>query len=163
MEGDRAAAEVRAALAAAADEQAPPAERAEMLMEIAMGLQQRPKTPEQIQSAIELYDKALEVCPEDERLLRARITARKGTALQAVPGAATTYLEQARAAFAEAIPTLIDFGLSAGVAHLRQGPLPARVRDSAEQPGDRLPVDAVHRRARQDARGPGGTGLRGRS
>jgi len=110
VEGDRAAAEVRAALAAAADEQAPPAERAEMLMEIAMGLQQRPKTPEQIQSAIELYDKALEVCPEDERLLRARITARKGTALQAVPGAATTYLEQARAAFAEAIPTLIDFG-----------------------------------------------------
>jgi len=107
---DRVADQVRAALAAADDESAGPSERAEMLMEMAMGLQQRPKTPDQLHSAVELYDRALEVCPEDERLLRARITARKGTALQAIPEPGTTFLEQARAAFEQAIPTLIDFG-----------------------------------------------------
>lgn len=108
--GDRIADEVRAALAAAQDETAQPSERAEMLMEMAMGLQQRPKTPDQLQSAVELYDRALAICPEDERLLRARITARKGTALQAIPEQGTSFLERARAAYEETIPTLIDFG-----------------------------------------------------
>jgi tetratricopeptide (TPR) repeat protein len=107
---DRVADEVRAALAAAEDASAQPSERAEMLMEIAMGLQQRPKTAEQLHSAVALYDKALAVCPEAEPLLRARITARKGTALQAIPERGTTFLEQARAAFEEAMPTLIHLG-----------------------------------------------------
>jgi tetratricopeptide (TPR) repeat protein len=107
---DRIADEVRAALAAAEDDSAQPSERAEMLMEIAMGLQQRPKTPDQLLSAVELYDKALAVCPEDERLLRARIVARKGTALQAIPAQGATFLEQARAAYQEAIQTLFNLG-----------------------------------------------------
>ena len=110
MSSDRAVDEVRAALAAAEDDSALPSERAEMLMEMAMGLQQRPKSREQLQQSVELYDRALAICPEDERLLRARITARKGTALQATPEQGTALLERARAAFEEAIPTLIDFG-----------------------------------------------------
>src|SRR5580704_15130720 len=77
--------EIRAALSAADDADATPAERAEMLMEIAMGLQLQPKSPDQLHSAVTLYDKALTVCPEDMRLLRARILARKATALQAIP------------------------------------------------------------------------------
>jgi len=107
---DRARDQVRASLAAAEDESATPGERAEMLMEMAMGLQHRPKSPEQLRAAVELYDRALGLCPEDERLLRARITARKGTALQAIPEQGTASLEAARAAFETAIPTLIDFG-----------------------------------------------------
>lgn len=83
-----------AALAAAEGETALPAERAEMRMEMAMGFQQRPKSPDQFLSAVELYDRALSICPEDERLLRARITARKGTALQAIPEQGTTFLSK---------------------------------------------------------------------
>jgi tetratricopeptide (TPR) repeat protein len=107
---DRLSEEMCAALTAADDVEAGPAERAEMLMEIAMGLQRRPKSPDHLQSAVALYEKALRISPEDARLLRARITARKGTALQAIPGEGTVWLERARAAFEEAIPVLMDLG-----------------------------------------------------
>ena len=110
MASDRVADEVRAALAAADDEGATLIERAEMLMEMAMGLQHKPKSPDHLRSAVELYDRALTICPEDEQLLRARITARKGTALQVIPEQGTASLELARAAFEAAVPTLIDFG-----------------------------------------------------
>jgi tetratricopeptide (TPR) repeat protein len=102
--------EIRAALSAAEDADATPSERAQMLMEIAMGLQQRPKSPDQLHSAVRLYDKALAICPRDMRLLRTRILARKATALQAVPERGTLSLEQARILFEEAIPQLIDCG-----------------------------------------------------
>ncbi len=102
--------DVRAALAVAEDVAASPAERAEMLMEIAIGLQQRPKTPEQLVAAVTLYDKALSICPQDIPLLKARITARKGTALQATPEQGTSFLEAARDAFETAIPLLTEFG-----------------------------------------------------
>ncbi|WP_244500134.1 hypothetical protein [Methyloceanibacter superfactus] len=98
MLAQRVTEEVRAALAVADDQAASPVERAEMLMEIALGLQQRPKTPDQLHAAVELYDKALSVCPENQDLLRARITARKGTALQAIPEQGTESLELARSA-----------------------------------------------------------------
>lgn len=110
MESTRAEDEVRAALAAAEDESASAAERAEMLMEIAMGLQQRPRSAEQVLSAIDLYDRALRICPQSERLLAARILARKGTALLILPEEGTMALQQARAAFEAAIPYLVDFG-----------------------------------------------------
>ncbi len=116
MAADRVAEEVRAALAVAEDEAATPAERAEMLMEIAMGLQRRPKTPDQLHSAVELYDRALSICPVAEELLRARITARKGTALQAMPGHGTSPLEAARDAYQAAIPVLASLGLPEEVA-----------------------------------------------
>ena len=73
MKIDRTDDDVRAALVAAEDETATLAERAEMLMEIALGLQQRPKDVGQLYSAIDLYARALDICPEDERLLAARI------------------------------------------------------------------------------------------
>ena len=107
---DRLDEELRAALAAAEDDDASPIERTEMLMEIAMGLQQRPKTAEHIQGAIDLYARALSLCPPDERLLVARITARRGTALQALPEEGFTALEDARAAFSSALPVLRSEG-----------------------------------------------------
>jgi len=97
-------------MAAAEDIEATLAERAEMLMEMAMGLQQRPKSPDQLRAAVELYDKAITLCPDEEGLLRARITARKGTALQAVPEEGTAALEQARMAYEEAMPALREAG-----------------------------------------------------
>ena len=102
--------EVRAALAAADDAEASPSERAEMLMEIAMGLQRQPKSPDQLHAAVALYDKALAICTEDMRLLSARILARKGTALQAIPEEGTAALEQARSAFEQAIRTMTELG-----------------------------------------------------
>ncbi|GJE03682.1 hypothetical protein [Methylobacterium isbiliense] len=102
--------ELRAAIAAAEDEATGPAERAEMLMEIAVGLQHRPKNAGQIEAAIDLYDRALAKCPKDQRLLIARITARKGTALLALPGEGAEPLLAAREAFAESLPALKDSG-----------------------------------------------------
>jgi len=116
---DRLAEKVRAALTAAEEAEAGPAERAEMLMEIAMGLQYQPKSPDYLQSAVALYDRALTISPENARLLRARITARKGTALQAIPGEGTLLLERARAAFEEAIPVLMDLGQPAELAEVQ--------------------------------------------
>ena len=102
--------ELSAALSAAEDEAASPRERAEMLMEIAMGLQQRPKTPQHLAGAIALYDRALTVCPHDERLLGARISARRGTALQAMPEEGTASLEAARLAYDAALPVIAELG-----------------------------------------------------
>jgi tetratricopeptide (TPR) repeat protein len=101
---------VQAGIAAARDESASPAERAEMLMELAMGLQLRPKTPDHFQAAIGLYGRALQICPPDQPLLAARIRARKATALQAVPDPSLTLIEEARQAYEQAIPCLERFG-----------------------------------------------------
>src|SRR5271154_3224751 len=88
--------EVRAALAAAGAEDASPIERAEMLMEIAIGLQQRPKSPAHLDAAVDLYARALSLCPPAETLLAARIGARRATALQALPQGGVPALEEAR-------------------------------------------------------------------
>ena len=99
-----------AALTAAADESASPAERVEMLMEIAMGLQMRPKGPAQLQAAASLCDKALALCPADDALLRARVVARKATALQAIPSEDPAMLEEALALYGDALPVFQELG-----------------------------------------------------
>jgi tetratricopeptide (TPR) repeat protein len=101
--------EVRAALAAA-EADGPAVERVEMLTEIAMGLQKQPRSREYLEAAIELYDRALGLCPASEPLLRARITARKGTALQALPDEGFASLDAAQAAYDEAAPVLLELG-----------------------------------------------------
>ncbi|TKB07738.1 MAG: hypothetical protein E5V75_33170 [Mesorhizobium sp.] len=88
--------EVRAALAAADDPSASLQDRAEMLMEIAMGLQQRPKSPDEIEAAIDLYERAGAICPSGEHLLSTRIAARRATALLALPNGGADALERAR-------------------------------------------------------------------
>ncbi len=92
----RADQQVLAALAAIEAEDASVAEKVEMLMEMAMGLQSRPKSPQQLQQAVFLYEKALELCPAELYLLRGRIHARLATALQAIPGDDVESLKQAR-------------------------------------------------------------------
>jgi tetratricopeptide (TPR) repeat protein len=107
---------LEAAVSAARDESASPAERAEMLMELAMGLQRRPKTPDHLAAALKLYDEALALCPAAERLLAARLAARRATALQAMPGEGNAAIEEARAAHEAAIPVLTRLGRPAEVA-----------------------------------------------
>jgi tetratricopeptide (TPR) repeat protein len=99
-----------AALAAANDADASAEERAEMLMEIAMGLQARPKSPQQLADAVGLYERALEVAPDTAALLRARIVARLGTALQAQPEGGAACLERALQCFQTAIASLQPLG-----------------------------------------------------
>jgi tetratricopeptide (TPR) repeat protein len=102
--------QLAAALTAAEQESASPAERAEMLMEIAMGLQMKPKAPAQLQAAITLCDRALALCPPAEPLLKARIMARKATSLQAIPSEDPALLEEALALYREALPVFQDLG-----------------------------------------------------
>jgi tetratricopeptide (TPR) repeat protein len=113
---DRAEGLVRAALAAARDATATPVERAEMLMEIAMGLQRRPRSAEQLKLAVALYDEALAICPGDEQLLGARLAARRATALQALPGEGDETIERARTAYEEVLPVLLRLGTAEEVA-----------------------------------------------
>jgi tetratricopeptide (TPR) repeat protein len=90
--------------------QAPAPEKAEMLMEIAMGLQHKPQAAEDLQAAVGLYEAALDLCPPDVLLLAARIGARMGTALMAIPSPGPAPLERARAAFEAALAVLVDEG-----------------------------------------------------
>lgn len=75
-----------------------------------MGLQQRPQDADQLRAAIELYERAQALCPAEERLLAARIGARKGTALLALPAEDWAPLADARDAFQSAIPVFAELG-----------------------------------------------------
>ena len=95
-----------AAIAAAESDAATPEEKAEMLMEIAMGMQSRPKSPDQLHQAVALYDRALGTCPATAPLLQARIRARQGTALQALPDGGINALRKAQVCYEQALPVL---------------------------------------------------------
>ena len=100
-----------AALKAIETDDATAEEKAEMLMEMAMGIQQKPQSPKQIEDAIELYIRALEFCPEPAVLLHARIKARQATAYQALPAGGNQILYKAQDAFTEALKTFKKFEL----------------------------------------------------
>ena len=110
--------EVQAALATAEDPSARPEERAEMLMEIARGLQMRPRSAQQLHDAVTLYRRALALLPEGFTLLAARIQAREGTALQALPGGGVQALLDARQCYEQARPKLLAHGLPEETAEL---------------------------------------------
>ena len=97
-----------AAIAAAESDAVSPEEKAEMLMEIAMGMQSRPKTADQLHQAVALYERALAACPFDAPMLQARVRSRMGTALQALPDGGTAALYKAQACYEEALPILRD-------------------------------------------------------
>ncbi|MGD9785435.1 MAG: hypothetical protein AB7E80_06995 [Hyphomicrobiaceae bacterium] len=102
----RSEAQLSAALKAVESEAASVLEKAEMLMEIAMGLQQKPKDVGDLDAAVTLYRKALDLTATQSPLLSARITARMGTALMATPSNSAAPLEQAKSAFEDALRTL---------------------------------------------------------
>ena len=114
----RAAALGAAALASAGVETAPAHERADMLVEIAMGLQAQPKDAAQLRGAVDLYERAIALCAPDDYVLVARIRARLGTALQAIPGDGCDDLLAARDAYESAAAILRVGGLPAEVAEI---------------------------------------------
>ncbi|WP_246047619.1 hypothetical protein [Hankyongella ginsenosidimutans] len=81
-----------------------------MLMEIAMGLQHKPKQAQDILAAVDLYREAAELCGEGDALLLARIQARMATALMAVPTDDPTPLDEAREMLRRALPPLGGLG-----------------------------------------------------
>ena len=99
----RANVEASAARKAVAEADATIAEKAEMLMEIAMGLQQKPKSVEDLFEAVELYEDALKLCPKERPLLMARIRSRMATAQMIVPSEDLSFLEAARASIEAAL------------------------------------------------------------
>jgi tetratricopeptide (TPR) repeat protein len=100
----------RQALDALNDPDATTIEKVEMLTEIAMELQTRPRHPEQLLEAIDLYSRALEYCPPSEPLLAARVRARKATALYMVPSENSELLVQAREELDAALLELSSHG-----------------------------------------------------
>lgn len=116
--GSRAKEQVRAALAAVESETGSRTERVDMLMELAMGLQTRPRAPDDLHAAVELYETALALLEPDEFLEHARIKARLGTALQSIPANTTEYLLNARNAYESVRKILIDHGSDEEVAEL---------------------------------------------
>ncbi len=108
-----------AALQAVETDDASPEEKAEMLMEIAMGLQHKPKTAEPLEQAVALYERALAVCPPGAPLLGARIRSRMGTALQALPDGGSAALHKARACYEDSAPVLEAKGAPEEAAELQ--------------------------------------------
>ena len=98
--------QVESALAAAGWESAAVTERVEMLVEIATSLQTRPRNVEDLFGALRLYDRALELCPAEATLLEARVAAKRGTALQSLPGGTIEHVEQAMHAYERALSVL---------------------------------------------------------
>jgi tetratricopeptide (TPR) repeat protein len=107
---DRHATEVEVALATVESSPASAVEKTEMLVEIAMGLQKRPRSAAQIESALTLYRRALDICPPAEPLLRARTLARMATALRTLPGDGSAPLAASLAAIDDAAPVLAALG-----------------------------------------------------
>ena len=73
-------------------------------------MQIRPKTPKQLHQAVALYERALDTCPPEAPLLRSRVKARMGTALQALPDMGLDALHRAQSAYEEALPILKEKG-----------------------------------------------------
>jgi hypothetical protein len=113
---DRVGDEVRAALASASDEAVPAADRIQMLVEMATGLQHRPRSPQHLAAAVQLYDRALALAAD--QLTHARLSARRATALQADPGGGIETLEAARDAYEAALPVVQAEGIAEEVAEL---------------------------------------------
>ncbi|GAW34862.1 hypothetical protein RA2_01915 [Roseovarius sp. A-2] len=112
----RAEQQVQAAMKAVETAAASEAEKAEMLMEIAMGLQQKPERAEDLHAAVDLYERAMDLAPADEVLGIARIRARLATALMALPAEDAAPLKRAKAEIELALATLTAEGSDAEVA-----------------------------------------------
>lgn len=110
--------QMRSALAAADDPAATLAERAEMLMEIARGLQLKPRSPQHLHDAIALCRRALSLAPETDGVLVARIRAREGSAHQALPEGGVEALNAALSCYEQARPELEAHGLPEECAEL---------------------------------------------
>ena len=107
---------VKAAIAAISSESATTAEKIQMLMEIATGLQKKPKTFQDLHHAIGLFDRAYQMCGEEYVLLKAWAKVGKAGALQMIPNGDSQILQEARADYEEALPILQQLATAEEVA-----------------------------------------------
>ena len=110
--------QVKAALAAMESPGIPVSEKIDLLMEIAMGLQRQARVIQDLHSSVLLYDRALELCTSEDTVLIARLRARKGTALNAIPHEGPQLAEQARELFESALKDLQQHGSPEEVAEI---------------------------------------------
>lgn len=108
--------QVDAALGAVEDADASDADKAQMLMEIAMGLQQAPREAADLHAAVDLYRRALMLVPAGEALGGARIRARLATALMAVPADDAEPMKAAKTEITTALVILNAEGADAEIA-----------------------------------------------
>jgi tetratricopeptide (TPR) repeat protein len=114
----RAKEQVDAAFAAIDNAASSLSEKVDMLVEMGMGLQSRPKSPADVHAALTLYEKALELLGRELYLDRARVRARMGTALQAMPSENGDTLQQARETYESVRKILQDHGTPEEAAEL---------------------------------------------
>ncbi|MBD2363044.1 hypothetical protein H6G36_17935 [Anabaena minutissima FACHB-250] len=107
---------VKAALAAIASESATTQEKIQMLIELAQGLQKKPKTAQDLWNAVELYQQANKICDADYPLWKARSQAGMAGALRSIPDVGAELLLQAKAGYEEALPVLQQLAAPAEVA-----------------------------------------------
>ena len=108
--------QVKAALRMVDEAEGSVAEKAEMLMEMAMSMQQKPREARDIEAAVQLYETALALSLDTSPLLAARIRARMATALMSIPGDDAAPLERARDELETALLTLTGEGSDEEVA-----------------------------------------------
>lgn len=106
MDAALAASQFEAALKAADTADASADERAEMLTQIALGLQLRPASPQSLHDAIALHERALALGADGNALLAARIRARLGAAWLALPDGGGDAMQRARACLEQALAVL---------------------------------------------------------
>ncbi len=109
---------VKAAIAAIESETSSLSEKIEMLLTIATDLQQKPKSSQQLEAAIALYDKAIELAFKSYPLFKARALAGKGTALRTIPSEDAELLLAAKQAYELALPILQELASPKEVAEV---------------------------------------------
>ncbi|MCM0591602.1 MAG: hypothetical protein HEQ35_21950 [Gloeotrichia echinulata IR180] len=97
---------VKAAIAAIASESATTEEKIQILIEMALGFQKRPKTAKDLRYAVSLYYRAYQMCGEDYPLLKAQALVGMAGTLQTIPDGGSELLLQAKAGYEEALPIL---------------------------------------------------------
>ena len=101
---------VKVAISALDSEAATPIEKIEMLLEMAMRLQQKPSDDHPLVQAILLYEHAIDRCGEAYPLLKARAFAGKATALRSLPEEGSEQLLAAKDLYETALPVLTQQG-----------------------------------------------------
>ena len=97
--------------------EADPLDQAEALVEVAIDLQKKPKTVQDLIDALFLYDQAIALS-KDNAFAHARALAGKGVALRRLPGCDAETLENAKGMLDQAMPVLREHGDPDEVAEL---------------------------------------------
>ena len=110
---------VKAAIASISLESVTTAEKIQMLIEIGTGFQKKPKTAQDLNNAIGLFERAYQMCGEEYLLLKARAKVGMAGTLQMIPDGDSQLLQQARADYEEALPILQQLATAEEIAEVQ--------------------------------------------